>query len=1377
MNARRVIRTWLSALLWGLAVLLGLDQAAHAEALRTSNPQFSRDELLSNAGRDWLDAHGPIRLGVPSVPWPPFDMFSPSGEYRGISADYLALLKQRLGFQVEEVRFGSFGETLDALREGRIDAMPSMARTPEREAFAVFTLPYIRSQPVIICRKDDHSIHALSDLAGKTVAIEKGFAARDYLEGLAGISFLDYVGTKEALEAVSLGKANAYVGSLISSTYIIDREAMSNLEVRSASGLPISDIRFAVNKNDPELARLLDHGIASISEQEHDAINKRWIGVAGLGIDWWAVARIAIPVGGALISTILVILIWNSRLHRQVARRRAAEEALGRQMSFQLALLENLPVLVAYKDPEARFIGCNRAYEEAFGVAREDLVGKTTLDIGGFPDGQRKRGYTQDLEVLRTGVTLHRQEQIMFIDGEEHDILLWRIPFKLTDGTSAGLISISIDVSEQKEAERALADQLLYQRTLLDTVPNPLYIKDKDARFIGCNRAYEEAFGTSREELVGKTVHELPHIRPEMRQAFYEADREILQTRKPVFRAERLPFRDGIRDTLFWINSFDLADGSVGGLVDAIVDVSEQKALERQAQEAERRLREITDNIPGAVYQIRAGADGALDYAFVSEGIRSLRGLSREQVLADFDACMAQVFAEDRPGLKATIGKALSELVPVEHEYRIRLPDKSVKWLRSAAAPNRQADGSTVLNGFSVDITAQKEAAHALAEAERRLREMANSVPGVVYQLRIAPDGSRSYTFMSDAVQALRGYSREDALADYQSLFDQVVEEDKPVIDRAMSAAVSSSALAVMEFRIRMPDGAIKWLQSGAVPIRADDGAVVLNGYWIDVTAHREMERELAEAQAAADAANRAKSSFLAAMSHEIRTPMNGVLGMLELLSLTRLDREQRANLEVIRDSGRSLLRIVDDILDFSKIEAGMLDLRPEPTAIADLVRGVRDVYSGAASAKRLTLAANSDPTISPALMVDPLRLRQILNNFVSNALKFTTEGSVTIGAVLAESGGDTDTVQFTVADTGIGISPENQQKLFQPFVQAESDTTRRFGGTGLGLVICRRLADLMGGAIDMDSALGRGTTMRLVVTLTRVDPALIAHATETRSVSAITLEQRRAAPDADNAVAEGTLVLVADDHPTNRLLIKRQLNLLGYAAETAENGKEAFDAWRSGRFGLLITDCHMPEMDGYEMTRLIRKAEAGNGAHRTPILACTANVLEGEAEACLQAGMDGYLPKPVELPVLVAALDCWLPLPEAARPEPPAELPAAGATANGADNGPIDFAKLAEMSGGDKAFERELLADFRNAADEDAKELGAALESGNCDQITRVAHRLKGASRTVGATDLATLSERMEMAARSSDQPAIGAIRDSLFHEVERLRSHLAKL
>ena len=1375
-----VIRTLWSAVLFGLVVSRLLGGTAWAEPSHPNSSTVVQDETLSPADHAWLADHGPIRLGLPSVPWPPFDMFSETGDYIGISADYIALLSNRLGFTVEQVRLPSFQAALDALRQGSVDIMVSMARTPERENFAVFTLPYISSQPVIICRKDDTSIHALTDLSGKTVAIEKGFASGDYLKGLSNLSLIDYVGTKEALEAVSLGKANAYVGSLISSTYLIDHEAMSNLEVRSAAGLPISDIRFAVKKSEPELARILDHGIASISQREHENIREKWIGVAGLGVNWNAVLRIAIPVAGALLAIILVILIWNGRLHRQVTRRRAAEEALATQMNFQVALLENLPELVAYKDTEARFLGCNRAYEEAFGVSRGDLIGKTTLDIGGFPDEQRRRGYQQDIEVLRTGEPLHRQEQLVFVDGEPHDILLWRIPFKLPDGTPAGLLTITVDVSPQKEAERAVADQLAYQRALMETIPNPIFIKDTEARYTGCNQAFEKAFGKSREELIGKTVIEVFGDNNDRAERLYKRDLEMLRTKGHDFSARTLYFSDGKpHDTLYWVHSFDLADGQTGGLVCVIVDVSDQKALERQAQEAEQRLREITDNIPGIVYQICVGLEGSPRYTFVSKGITALRGLSQAEVLADFNAGMRQILTEDRPGLEATIGKAFRELVPVEHEFRVRLSDSSIKWLRSQAVPNTRADGLIVLNGFSVDVTAQKEAARALADAEQRVREMANSVPGVVYQLRIAPDGSRGYTFMSDAVKSLRGYSREEALADYRVLFDQVFEEDKSIIDRAINAACETSGQAVFEFRIQMPDGSIRWLQSGAVPTLVEDGSLMLNGYWVDVTQHHEMEDALEEARAAADAANRAKSSFLAAMSHEIRTPMNGVLGMLELLSLTQLDNEQRANVQVIQDSGRSLLLIINDILDFSKIEAGMLELRPEPTLIADVVYGVRDIYSGTASAKDLLLTATVDPRISPAVTVDPLRLRQILNNFLSNAIKFTAEGSVAINVELVERKDGTDIVRFAVTDTGIGISPENQKKLFQPFVQAEGDTTRRFGGTGLGLVICKRIADLMGGTIEMDSALGHGTTMMLRVALPIADPALITARDEGRSISATMLERRRAAPDADTAAAEGTLVLVADDHPTNRLLIKRQLGLLGYAAETAENGREAFEQWKTGRFSLIISDCHMPEMDGYELTRAVRAAERGNGGGRMPIIACTANVLEGEAEACLAAGMDGYLAKPVELPALLGLLDRWLPLPatSTAKERVKTAKSVNQHPSDDAVSSPIDQAKLAEVSLGDAAFERDMLTGFREAAETDREELTAALASDDYAEIAKISHRIKGASKTIGAMLLAEVSEQMERAGRAADPDAVATSREPLFSEMERLTKFLEPL
>jgi PAS domain S-box-containing protein len=1210
--------------------------------------------VLSTTDHAWLADHGPVRIGIPLVEWPPFDMFSSKQStasivgYEGITADYLALLGGRLGIDFDRVGFTSFDATLDALQDGSIDVMGSMARTPDREAFAVFTLPYVRSQPVIITRKDDGSIHGLQDLDGKTVAIEKGFASREYLKGLPDIKFLEFTGSKDALEAVSLGQANAYVGSLISSTYIIDREAMSDLEVRTAAGLPISEIRFAVKKSLPDLARILDFGIASITDEEHAAIRKKWIGVAGLGVDWGAILRVATPVGGALLSIILVILIWNNRLHRQVARRRQAEAALATQMNFQMALLENLPALVAYKDCEARFLGCNRAYEEAFGLRREQIIGKTTIDIAGFPNEQRVRGHEQDMEVLRTGDPLHREEQLLFADGTVHDILLWRIPFNLADGIPAGLVSITVDVSKQKGAERALADQLAYQRALMETIPNPICIKDHEARYVGCNHAFEETFGLRREAVIGKTIPEVFLGHPELSDRLHQKNLELLRDKGRYFAEYKFPFADGEHDVLYWVRSFELADGRPGGLVGAFVDVTETKALERQANEAERRLRDIT-----------------------------------------------------------------------------------------------------------------------------------NSVPGVVYQLRVAPSGERSYTFMSDGLKELRGIERDDAMRDYSLVFSQVLDEDRPELDAVIQHAVAARTPMQHEFRVRLPDGTIKWLQSAAEPGGGPDDAVFLNGYWIDITQHREMELALDEAREAADAANRAKSSFLAAMSHEIRTPMNGVLGMLELLSLSQLDGEQRGRLEVARESSRSLVRIINDILDFSKIEAGKLDLRPEPASIADIVHGVREIYSGAASGKNLRLNASVDPRIAPAVMVDPLRLRQILNNFVSNAIKFTAAGAVDIKAERVDHRPDCDTVRFSVIDTGIGISAENQKKLFQPFVQAEADTVRRFGGTGLGLSISRRLAELMGGTIDMESGAGMGTAVSLTLQLPVADPSQIRTNEESSTVSPAHLAARRPPPTIEEAEKDRTLVLVADDHSTNRLMIKSQINLLGYAVELTVNGREALEKWQTGNFALVITDCHMPEMDGYELARTIRMIERRDHLGRTPIIACTGVALEGEAENCLAAGMDDYLAKPIELHNLIGALDRWLPLPDGSLRNGDLAVGAAPAPAvsDGGDDEPIDRHKLSEGSVRGAAVEREILNDFWDATVDDIRELTAALDRGDCVEITRVSHHVKGASLMVGATALAGVCARMESAGRADDHTEITANREPLFREFERLRDFMARL
>jgi CheY-like chemotaxis protein len=333
----------------------------------------------------------------------------------------------------------------------------------------------------------------------------------------------------------------------------------------------------------------------------------------------------------------------------------------------------------------------------------------------------------------------------------------------------------------------------------------------------------------------------------------------------------------------------------------------------------------------------------------------------------------------------------------------------------------------------------------------------------------------------------------------------------------------------------------------------------------------------------------------------------------------------------------------------------------------------VRNIYGGNASSKGLIITCSTEPDISPALLFDPVRLRQILSNFISNAIKFTSQGSIDIKAVLVDRTQGHERVRISVKDGGIGISAENQKHLFQPFSQADSGTAQRFGGTGLGLAICQRIARLMGGVIEMTSAPDMGTTMSLTVTLPIADPNLLPRTDATvagDSLDTVT-RARRAPPSAAQAESEGTLLLLVDDHPTNRALLTRQAKTLGYASETAEDGVEALEKWKSGRFAIVITDCNMPQMNGYELARSIRRLEPGRGGRRIPLIACTANALRGEAETCFAAGMDDYLAKPVELAQLAIKLDQWLPLPAAAA-------------------APIDRSALAAICGGDANAEHD---------------------------------------------------------------------------------------
>jgi len=659
-------------------------------------------------------------------------------------------------------------------------------------------------------------------------------------------------------------------------------------------------------------------------------------------------------------------------------------------------------------------------------------------------------------------------------------------------------------------------------------------------------------------------------------------------------------------------------------------------------------------------------------------------------------------------------------------------------------------------------------------QTEERLRLMADSLPGAMYQLRHVGRRPPRVVFMSAAVASVSKH----ADADWADLVDDIDERDRPAFDDALAVSKQTLAPFRQNYRVGHADDTTQCLHHEASLHRQADGSILQNGYIADVSEQRRLEEALVAAKERADEASRAKSAFLATMSHEIRTPMNGALGMLELLSLTELDGEQCTTLEIVRESIRSLLRLIDDILDFSMIEADKLELRPEVVSIPDLIEGVRDIYSGIASGKGLSIRRSTDPRISPAVKVDPLRLRQILNNLVSNALKFTNEGHVEIKAEWLARVNAEDRVRFSVTDTGIGISPENQRRLFQPFSRGDGAETRQVSGTGLGLTICRRLAGLMGGSVEMASAPGVGTTMILELSMPIALPAELPRVDAERAQQQLTsiTRSRRKAPSTEHAAREGTLVLIVDDHPTNRTLLVRQVRTLGYAAESAENGIVALARLQSGRFGLVITDCNMPEMDGYELTEAIRAIERDRGAARMPIIACTASALAGQRARCLAANMDDCLVKPVDLAQLMRTLDQWLPLPDRVADADPHPLAQADGhslpTHADATHTALDRLVLAESSGGDPSVERTILTEFREANDSDAVALDRAVLDQDLAKVTRIAHGMSGASRVIGALGLASVCERIEHAGQARDWTAIAANMGALHHEHKRLNT-----
>ncbi len=1059
--------------------------------------------------------------------------------------------------------------------------------------------------------------------------------------------------------------------------------------------------------------------------------------------------RVILGTGGLLVAGLMGFMgILSIRAARE---RRDAERQLIESNHLQRAVLDGTVLSVIATEADGTIREFNAGAEQMLGYAREEVVGRRTPEIFHLPEelascaaelgAQLGRRLAPGLEMFRALVENRpadeREWTYIRKDGSRFPVRLSITALRDNRGTFVGFLGVAQDLSQQRQAALALHGSEERFRNAFDYAGIGMALIGLDGKWLQVNRMVHRMLGYTAAELLERSFQDVTH--PEDLNADLANVQDLLQGRRRHYQMEkRYIHRDGhVVHARLTVTLVHDPAGAPLHFISQIEDITARHLAEQALVASQRQLSDIFRSMAeGLVLQDAHGRNIECNAA-----AENILGLTRAQLLS-LTAYDARWDALNEDGTPCTGDQHPTSITRMTGRpcrgviTGVRKPDGELRWLSVNTETILDENGylQAVVASFA-DVTDRKRAVEALSASEERMRLFAEHAPASVAMF------DREMRYLVHSAKWLKDYGLEGQSIlgrSHYEVFPEIGEHWKQVHQRCLAGATEVSDADAFD----RADGSRQWLSWRLQPWHTssgDVGGIVM--FTEDITARKELETSLAAARDQALAASKLKSEFLANVSHEIRTPMNGVLGMADLLMDTPLTPDQQQMGRVIQSSARNLLTIIDDLLDFSKIEAGKLSLTTAEFNLGEQVDQALALMAPRMISGRVALESDLPDDLPERLCGDAGRLQQVLVNLLGNAVKFTEQGSVRI-CVRPRPAAAADRYAFRVEvhDTGIGITSEQRARLFQPFTQADGSMTRRYGGTGLGLAISRQLVELMGGRIGVESEAGRGSLFWFELELPFGGPSPTVPAPRSEHPAVPPASARR--------------VLVAEDNEANQLVMKLLLGKIGVAFKIVGDGQAVISELSREDYALVLMDCQMPRLDGYEATRLIRAGAAGAERERVPIIALTAHAQARDREKCLEAGMDDYLAKPLRLEALEGVLNrhgvATLPLrvTAAATSEPESVL---------------DAEQLAELRSLPGAKPGETLLDLM--IDKGLEELPRGMAelqrlagSRAGDELAQLAHRLAGSAASLGALAVRMLLLRVEQSARASDWPAVAA-------------------